>query len=86
MNSLQLKNLLSSDTTGHRIFFIKKIQIHDFPCSFEKLQFLFYSSSFIMEPRSKLRNFFGSGFKHSIVKIASISLLQCLFITEENKN
>ena len=28
----------------------------------EKLQFLFYSSSFIMEPKPKLRNFFGSGF------------------------
>ena len=29
--------------------------------NFEKLQFLFYSSSFIMKPELKLRNFFGSG-------------------------
>ena len=29
--------------------------------SFQKLQFLFYSSFFIMEPEPKHRNFFGSG-------------------------
>jgi len=29
--------------------------------NFEKLQFLFYSSSFIMELEPKRRNFFGSG-------------------------
>ena len=29
--------------------------------NFEKLQFLFYLSSFIMKPELKLRNFFGSG-------------------------
>jgi len=45
----------------HFNFFHPKNYLKIMIKNFEKLQFLFYSSSFIMELEPKRRNFFGSG-------------------------
>ena len=56
-----IKATLESTKINILIFFTPKIIQTIMITNFNKLQFWFYSSSFIMEPEPKLHNFFGSG-------------------------